>query len=266
MTELITAAWSASAVLLFLPVGRAARRARRPLGALISRVRGVQPRSAASPAGTSAGSAVPAESREPGAAALHEEQPVASEGAVATALPEEEAPVASKGAEEGTPARLAGQAAWALRILRGPATLVLYVVFIGGTVYLAPRLLVRVLNTDHPMAAVTSQSMFPDLKRGDLVFIQGVDKAADLQVGDIIAFDSEGGFGIHRIVRIDGPSITTKGDANLIADEPIVFDQVIGRTLTIRGRLAKIPYLGNIPLLFKQTSEEEDAGEALALD
>ena len=249
MTALIIAAWSASAVLLFLPVGSAARLARRRLGALISRVRGVQPRSVASLASTPAGSVVPVESRGPGSGALHEEAPVASEGA-----------------GEGTPARLAGRAAWALRLLRGPATLVLYVVFIGGTVYLGPRLLVRVLNTDHPMAAVTSQSMYPDLKRGDLVFIQGVDKAADLRVGDIIAFDSGDGFGIHRIVRIDGPTITTKGDANLIADEPIVFDQVIGRTLTIRGRLAKIPYLGNIPVLFKQTSEQEDGSEALALD
>ncbi|MCH8161132.1 MAG: signal peptidase I [Chloroflexi bacterium] len=237
MTELIIAAWSASAALLFLPLGRPARFARRGLGALISRVRGGEPRSAASLASTPADNAVPADSREPGAAALHEEAPVAG---------------------EGTPARLAGWATLALRLLRGPAIMVLYVVFIGGTVYLAPRFLVRVLNTEHPMAAVTSQSMFPDLKRGDLVFLQGVDKAADLRVGDIIAFDSGDGFGIHRIVRIDGPSITTKGDANLIADEPIVFDQVIGRTLTIRGRMAKIPYLGNIPLLFKQTSEEVD--------
>lgn len=265
MTELIIAAWSASALLLFLPLGRAARLARRGLGALISRVRGGQPRSAASPAGTPAGTVVPADSREHGAAALHDEAPGASAIAGETALPDEQSPVTSEGAGQETPARLAGLAAQALRLLRGPAVLALYVVFIGGTVYLAPRLLVRVLNTDHPMAAVTSQSMYPDLKRGDLVFIQGVDKPDDLQVGDIIAFEDGDGFGIHRIVYIDGTTIVTKGDANLSADDPINFDQVIGRTLTIRGRLAKFPYLGNLPLLFKQTSDE-DSSETLALD
>ncbi len=263
MTELIIAAWSVSAVLIFLPVGRAARLARRRLGARISHVRGVQPRSAASLASTPAGpagSVVPAESPGPGAAALHEEAPGAAAIAGETALPEEEPPVASEGAGEGTPASVAGRAAWALKPLRGPATLALYVVFIAGTIYLAPRLLVRVLNTDQPMAAITSQSMYPALKRGDLVLLQGVDKAADLRVGDIIAFESDDGFGIHRIVRIDGATITTKGDGNLSADDPITFDHVIGRAVTVRGRLAKIPYLGNIPLVFGRTSEE-DAGQ-----
>ncbi|MCH8158007.1 MAG: hypothetical protein IID18_09730, partial [Nitrospinae bacterium] len=95
--------------------------------------------------------------------------------------------------------------------------------------------------------------------------LEGIDEAADLRVGDILAFESDHGFAIHRIVEIDGDTITTKGDANRSEDEPISFDHVIGRALTIRGRLAKIPYLGNIPLIFKQTAEE-DGSEALALE
>jgi signal peptidase I len=111
------------------------------------------------------------------------------------------------------------------------------------------------------MAAITSQSMYPALKRGDLVLIQGVDKAADLNEGDIIAFENDSGFAIHRIVAIDGETITTKGDANFDEDDPITFDKVIGRALTVRGRLARIPYLGNVPLVFGRTSDG-NAGEA----
>jgi signal peptidase I len=203
MTELILAAWSVSAVLLFLPVGRAARLIGRRLR----------------PAVPDTGAAA----REPGPAPA--------------------------------PRPLAARA---LRPLRGPATLALYLVFIAGAIYLAPPLLARVLDTDHPMAAITSQSMFPTLKRGDIVLLQGVDEAADLEVGDIIAYRNGDGLGMHRIVRVDGETITTKGDARLDEDEPITFDQVVGRAFNIRGRLAKIPYLGNIPIVFGGTSERDD--------
>ena len=153
----------------------------------------------------------------------------------------------------------------ALRPLRGPTSLVLYVVFIAGAIYLAPRLLARVLDTDRPIAAVTSQSMYPLLKRGDIVLLQGVDKAADLNVGDIIAYnDDTSGLILHRIIAIDGEEIITQGDANLDADEPITFDQLVGRTLSLGGGLAKIPYLGNIPIVFGGTSEPDD-GQASTL-
>ncbi len=148
--------------------------------------------------------------------------------------------------------------AWARspgQLVSWSAVLALYVVFIASSVYLAPRLMQRVLGSAHPMAAVTSESMYPTLQRGDLVFIEGVGKPADLKVGDIVAFKHKSGFAIHRIVRIKGASITTKGDANPISDEPITFDQVIGRTFLVEGHLAKIPYLGHIPLIFGSTSE-----------
>ena len=148
--------------------------------------------------------------------------------------------------------------ATAWRLLAWLATVAFYVVFIGSSIYLAPVLLARALDTEHPTAAVTSQSMYPVLKRGDLVFIKGVDSVTDLRERDIIAFSSGEGFVIHRIVEIDGDTITTKGDANRSPDEPITFDDVIGRAWRIRGHLARIPYLGNVPLLFGGTSEPED--------
>ena len=227
MTELFIAAWSASAALLFLPLGRVTR--------LIGRR--LRP-------------ATPVADLPPQAAVVEPPgDPGSGDAGVATTPPPE-------AAVAGPPRPLAARA---LGLLRGPTTIVLYVVFIAGAIYLAPRLLARVLDTDHPMAAITSQSMYPLLKRGDIVLLQGVDKAADLKVGDIIAYNSDtGGLILHRIIAIDGEEIIAQGDANLDADEPITFDRLVGRTVSLGGRLAKLPYVGNLPILFGASSVTDD--------
>ena len=232
-TELIIAAWAASVALLFLPLRTVARLIGRRL------------RPAAPEADLPPEAAVVEPPGDPGS----------GDAAVATTPPPE-------AAVAGPPRPLAVRA---LRLLGGPTTVVLYVVFIAGAIYLAPRLLVRVLDTDHPMAAITSQSMYPLLKRGDIVLLQGVEKAADLNVGDIIAYNDEtSGLILHRIIIIDGEEIITQGDANLEADDPITFDQLVGRTLSLGGRLARIPYVGNIPILFGASSDVDD-GQAATL-
>lgn len=229
MIELVLVAWCISAVLLFLPVGSVGRVLQRRLGL------------------AGAGAAQPAWST--GAMGEQSEEPA----------PAERGEPAERPADGHERSRLSG-ALRRLRRFQWAGTLALYIIFVGGAIYLAPRLLARALDTAHPMAAVTSESMYPTLKRGDLVFIRGVDKPEDLNVGDIIAFEDPSGFAIHRIVELEGSLITTKGDANQDADQPIVFDDVIGRTMEVSGRLAKIPYVGNIPLFFRGTSEVGDQG------
>ncbi len=192
-----------------------------------------------------------------------QELPTAGEEALSSAANPEGA---SMSATEEAPADLSAvpqevsvlsspQPALLARLWRLVATLALYAVFITTSVYLTPRLLATILGTEHPIAAITSQSMYPVLQRGDLVLLEGVDQPADLRVGDIIAFKSENGFAIHRVIKIDGFSIATKGDANQVEDGPITFDQVIGRALRIRGHIARVPYLGDIPMVFERTSQ-----------
>lgn len=126
----------------------------------------------------------------------------------------------------------------------------LYVGFVVAAVVLTPRLLAKALDTQYPLAAVTSSSMWPALHKGDMVVLQGVDKPSDLKVGDIIGFKQEdGGFAIHRIVKIDGDRITTKGDANREPDPVITFDSVVGRVPKAVGVQAKVRYLGYIGIL-----------------
>ena len=162
------------------------------------------------------------------ASAAHEEAPAVALEPIAESAAEQEAPARPKH-------RLRGFVAWAI-----------YLAVIIGAILLGPRILGAVLQTDHPLATISSGSMWPAIKVGDIVFLQGVDSAQDLKVGDIIAFRHKGGLAIHRIVSIEDEQLTTKGDANTREDAPITFDNVIGRAVKIGGRLARIPYLGNL--------------------
>lgn len=271
MTELIVAAWALSAVLLFGPLGPLTRLLRRRLRPASADSSEAEAQPLASP--TSPGEEQTPPERITGAVGDQLPQPLdATQDEEVSALTTDPAgaataPVAVADAVAEEPSRVSAQpsrrsaAAWALRLSRRAATLGLYVVFVVTSVYLIPKLLARVLDNEHPLAAITSQSMYPTLKRGDLVLMEGVDDVTDLKVDDIVAYEHEDGFAIHRIVRIEGETITTKGDANPEEDAPITFDKVIGRTLTVGGRVVKIPYLGNIPLLFGGTSEIDEGQE-----
>lgn len=126
---------------------------------------------------------------------------------------------------------------------------VFYVVIIGGIIFGLPKILVWALHTEYPMAAITSGSMWPVLKTGDMVLIQGVTDLNQIKEGDIIVFqsNSDGTMTIHRIVSIKDGIITTKGDANFTEDTPISFDKVVGKTLYWKGNQpVRFPYLGSV--------------------
>lgn len=125
----------------------------------------------------------------------------------------------------------------------------LYFLFIAGALALAPRVLAWALDTTHPLAAVSGSSMWPTLKKGDLVVLKGVGDVEDLEVGDIISFQHEKGLAIHRIVSIDGETIVTKGDGNPRPDQPIHIDQVVGKIPSLGGHLLKVPHLGRLSAL-----------------
>lgn len=125
-----------------------------------------------------------------------------------------------------------------------------YAVIIVGIVFGLPKLLVWSLQTQYPMAAITSGSMWPALKQGDLVFVQGVVKA-DLAAGDIVVYKNKANatFTIHRVVKINDDTFVTKGDANFTEDAPASYADLVGKNLTIFGKPARIPYLGYITML-----------------
>ncbi len=129
--------------------------------------------------------------------------------------------------------------------------LAVYVGIIAGVLFGMPRFLLWYLHTPYPMAAITSGSMWPVLHTGDLAFIEGVGKG-DLRVGDIVVWKNSQGFTIHRVVRLEEDRLVTKGDANFTEDDPVKYEDVIGRLHQVWGRNARIPQLGLITMYASQ--------------
>ena len=91
-------------------------------------------------------------------------------------------------------------------------------------------------------AVVLSGSMEPELSTGDLVIVVETDS---VEVGDVIVYQDGGMLVVHRVVGLDGELITTKGDANNVADQPINAAAVKGEVV------ASVPMLGRLVSFLK---------------
>lgn len=91
-------------------------------------------------------------------------------------------------------------------------------------------------------AVVLSGSMEPTISEGDLIIVQETDQFKE---NDIAVFQDGNLLVVHRIINIDGETITTKGDANQIADKPIKVSDVKGKVLFW------IPFIGNVVNILK---------------
>ncbi|MEO6606137.1 MAG: signal peptidase I [Aeromicrobium sp.] len=82
---------------------------------------------------------------------------------------------------------------------------------------------------------VRSDSMSPEINRGDLVLAQGA-SAGDVAVGDVISVENLAGERVtHRVATVDpfGSSIqfTLKGDANAVPDAQVYNEKSIDKVL-----------------------------------
>ncbi len=84
-------------------------------------------------------------------------------------------------------------------------------------------------------AVVLSGSMEPEFSQGDLIIVKETDS---FEVNDIVVFQDNNSLVVHRIIEIGGETVTTKGDANNVADEPISAEAVKGKVMF------SIPYAG----------------------
>lgn len=117
---------------------------------------------------------------------------------------------------------------------------------IGINLYLANAN--RLVGNSLPMpfgvgaAVVLSDSMVPEFATGDLIVVKEADEIA---VKDIVVYQEGRMLVVHRVVAIDGDTITTRGDANNADDAPISRDAIKGRVLF------HIPYVGRVVDLLK---------------
>ena len=151
----------------------------------------------------------------------------------------------------------------------------LYIVIFVAIVLGTPKALVKFLHTDYPIASITSSSMWPTLKQGDIVFIRGYSgNKNDLKIGDIVVYTNDpsasssqpgslqpgsgqagqaghAGFTIHRIIELKENTLVTQGDANNVADPAVAYDQLVGKMIMLKDKPLRIPWLGNLSQMFK---------------
>jgi signal peptidase len=130
---------------------------------------------------------------------------------------------------------------------------IVYIAILAGLIYGIPKGLTYLLKTDYPMAAITSGSMWPTLKKGDMVLIKGINGKEEVKEGDIIVYRNPKGFTIHRVIKINENTIVTKGDANNVSDFPIKYEEIIGKTLILNQKPVRIPLLGNVSILINKS-------------
>lgn len=77
-------------------------------------------------------------------------------------------------------------------------------------------------------AVVLSGSMEPEMSVGDLVIVR---EKEEYQKEDIVVFQEASILVVHRIIELNANELTTKGDANNIADSPISVSDIKGKVI-----------------------------------
>ena len=111
--------------------------------------------------------------------------------------------------------------------------MVVVVITIIGLYYMAQ---VKILNKDYAnifgytFFEVATGSMANTINIGDIVVVK-VNEA--FKENDIIVHKEENSFITHRVIKIDGQDLITRGDANNSEDKPIKSDQILGKVIYI---------------------------------
>lgn len=93
-------------------------------------------------------------------------------------------------------------------------------------------------------AVVLSGSMEPELSVNDVIIVQEND---DYSIGDIVVYQEDSDLIVHRIIDMNDETVTTMGDANNIADEPITPKNIKGSVIL------SIPFIGVVINFLKST-------------
>ncbi|MEM7326245.1 MAG: signal peptidase I [Actinomycetota bacterium] len=140
------------------------------------------------------------------------------------------------------------------RVLRLPAWLYVYV-----TAALSIWLLVISIATPWQPVAVTSGSMAPTVRTGDVVFVAEPSRDSVAQNSIIMYQAGNGQNVLHRVFSVEGDEYLTKGDANPTPDStPVQLDEVRGVARLV------IPVLG-LPIVWWTTGDYVPLGAWLVL-
>lgn len=123
------------------------------------------------------------------------------------------------------------------------------------------------------VAVVLSGSMEPELSVDDMIMVIAQDSYS---VGDVVVYQSRSSLVVHKIIGIDGDTVTTQGTANNAPDEPINISLIKGKVaFSIKG-IGKLIHFVKSPvvtvaiiviafllLIFSYRKENEDEQKKL---
>ena len=142
-----------------------------------------------------------------------------------------------------------------LRRVKPTLKLITVIVVLISVVYVSWLSARYFLATDYPLVYVASNSMYPTLRVGDLLFVKGV-KPEDIRVGDVVIFIKPTGTGeriVHRVVsikRVDGKVlITTKGDNN---PSSIYWERDFDSSYVVGKVFFWVRFIGFIPMILQE--------------
>ena len=80
---------------------------------------------------------------------------------------------------------------------------------------------------------VATGSMSNTIEIGDVILVKLIEPNEPVSENEIVVFTQDTKLVTHRIIKINGDKIITKGDANNTQDDPISRGQIIGKVLKI---------------------------------
>lgn len=144
-------------------------------------------------------------------------------------------------------------------------------IFIVAIIVLIGYFLLRITNKVE-IYTVKTGSMEDKIHVGDYILIY---RKSSYNVGDVVTFTTDGGYVTHRIIKKEGRTITTKGDANNTVDDVIKESIIVGKVIMSGGILNiivdyKFAFAGILLSLYliscyigdgEDTKEEEDSSK-----
>lgn len=91
-------------------------------------------------------------------------------------------------------------------------------------------------------AVVLTGSMEPTIMTNELILVKAQEQ---YEVGDVVVYQSGSILVVHRIMDMEGDLVTTKGDANNTADDPVDLSCIKGEVI------GHIPHVGSAVRLIK---------------
>ncbi len=92
---------------------------------------------------------------------------------------------------------------------------------------------------------VLTGSMEPNYHAGDVIIIKELE---DYNVRDVITFHQRNMIVTHRIIKKEGTTFTTQGDANNSSDEPIQLSDIEGKVIRRIGKIGSIILFAKTPM------------------